>query len=131
MNFSKITPAFIAGIVALMFLSSTASAQFTKTNANAYIYTGDRNIEVSIMEGMPPTVAVYAIIDLPIAFYVIYSANRYAYETLGAFQCNVEFTLLKSHSNGLYDFACVNADVFNENNSSTLEYNGTRYIQKF
>ncbi len=131
MKYSKVVQAVIASCMGLLLFSSNAFAQFIKTDANAYIYSGDRDIEVSIMEGMPPTVSVYAIIDLPIAFYVIYSANRFEYETLGAFQCNVEFTLLKTHSNGLYDFACVNANVFNENDPSILKYDGTRYFQKF
>ncbi len=126
-------PNAIGLLLALTFgiVSGTAQAQFERTDSDVYIYSGERDFEVEIMPGQPPTVSVYAIIDLPVALYVIYSANRFSYEPLGTFQCNQEFSMLKSHSNGLYDVRCVNGNVFNENDESVLKFDGTIYKQIF
>lgn len=118
-------------VLALSLLPATsARAQFERYNADIFLYTG-RNFEVQLMDGHPPTVSVFAIIDLPTALYVIFSNDRSYNTPLGTFQCNKEFTLLKTQSNGLYDVRCVNDTPYTKDDVSTLKFDGTRYQQIF
>ncbi|HHS82994.1 MAG TPA: hypothetical protein ENJ68_05680 [Devosia sp.] len=122
---------FAPSLLAMSLLTATpARAQFERYDADVFLYTG-RNFEVQLMDGHPPTVTVFAIIDLPTALYVIFSNDRSYNTPLGTFQCNKEFTLLNTQSNGLYDVRCVNDTPYTKNDVSTLKFDGTRYRQIF
>jgi len=104
----------------LMFLPSIAHAQFQASSAKTFIDWP--NLQVDPLPGQQSEAMVYAVIEDDVALYTIAVQNRTSIAVLGAFQCNREFGVLKSSSNGFYDIRCVNADMFEE---------ATTYILKF
>ncbi len=104
---------------------SVALAQFQASEAKVFVDWPD--LQVGREPGSQSEAKVYAVIDHPIALYTILENNRYGPALLGTFQCNREFTVLKSTSNGYFDILCVDENIFEEKTSSVLRFgaNGT------
>ncbi len=109
---------------------SLALAQFQASSAKVFIDWPE--LEVDPFPGEQSEAMIYAVIDDDVALYTIATQNRNNIAVLGAFQCNKEFTVLKSSSNGFYDIRCVDKNVFGQSSSYILHYgkNGM-YNQKF
>ena len=104
-------------------------AQFSSSDAKVFI--GGPELQVETLPGQQYAVYTYATIDLPVALYTIISSNRFNYAVLGTFQCNAEFSTLKTQTNGYYDIRCVDKNVFNEPEAYVLKFDGLRYVQQF
>lgn len=105
----KILPFAIA--VAIAF-STPANAQFEPSNAKVFV--DYPNLIVEPYPGRISEIAIYAVINSPIALYTITIDNRFSTGVLGTFQCAKEFTILKTSSNNFYDIKCVDLDVFDK-----------------
>jgi len=99
-------------IAVAIALSAPANAQFAPSNAKVFVDYPDLIVEP--YPGRISEIAIYAIINSPIALYTITIDNRFSTGVLGTFQCGKEFTILKTSSNNFYDIKCVDLDVFNE-----------------
>ena len=121
-----------SALVAVFFIAlpSLANAQFEPSDARLFVDWPQ--LEADPMPGQSSESMIYAVIDGDIALYTIAVQNRFNIAVLGSFQCNKEFTLLKSQSNGFYDIRCADKNVFNETSIYILQFgkNG-QYIQNF
>ncbi len=114
----------------LIALPSLGLAQFQPSQAKLFVDWPE--LQMDPMPGQQTEAAVYAIVDLPTALYTISVTTRSGVAVLGAFQCNKEFSVLKSGINGFYDIRCVDEDIFENSSTYVLRYgkNG-RYNQIF
>jgi len=63
-----------------------------------------------------------------VALYSIAVTNGFSIiDNLGTFQCNQEFTILKTSSFGFYDIKCVTNDNVGNARNYTLQYDNTSY----
>ena len=124
---------YVSGALFALFslaLPLNAVAQFQPSDARLFVDWPE--LSAQTMPGPPNEAMIYAIIEGDIALYTIAIRNRSDIAVLGSFQCNKEFQILKSQSNGLYDIRCADKNVFNETSIYIIQYgeNG-QYIQNF
>ncbi|VAW14321.1 hypothetical protein MNBD_ALPHA12-2035 [hydrothermal vent metagenome] len=127
-SLKAVLPALFA--LTIIGAPSLALAQFQKSEARVFVDWPE--LQVDPMPGGQSEAMVYAVIDGEVALYTIAVQNRNNIAVLGAFQCNKEFTILKSSTNGFYDIRCVDQDVFKQPKAYILRYgNNGLYNQKF
>ncbi len=123
----KIIAVFIAALFILTPLQS--AAQFQPSTAKTFIDWP--NLQVDPVPGQQSEAMVYAVINDDVALYTIAVRNRTSIAVLGAFQCNKEFTILKTSSNDFYDIRCVDEGMLDNVKTYILTFNGTVYVQDF
>jgi len=104
----------------LIALPSLALAQFQASDAKVFVDWPE--LQVDPVPGGQSEAMVYAVIDFPVSLYTIAVQNRSNIAVLGAFQCNREFTVLKSSTKGFYDIRCVDEDVFEQRSTYVLRF---------
>lgn len=109
--------------VALILLVGAASARFQQTDD--HIYHGV--LDLSSNPNPEIEYGAYTIVqtggsNLPV-IYVITSNYKGNLSVLGAFRCDMEFTLQQSRTEGMRDILCVKQDVFGRKTATSLRYN--------
>lgn len=122
-------------ITAMCFSNGIAQAKFVKSDHLLFVDWLELEVEPS---PIPPIIeyGAYAIVEtggenLPV-IYTIFSSFKGKCAVHGAFRCDKEFEVQKTHQNGFYDIRCVKQDVFGNKTVTSLRYNGSgQYEEHF
>jgi len=129
MLFPKIFLRTLLTILVISF-SGNAFAQFEKSSGQVFIAWPSLKVEPT--PARQTEIMIYAIIDGDVALYSIAVTNGFSIiDNLGTFQCNQEFTILKTSSFGFYDIKCVTKNYVGDARNYTLKYDNTSYQQGF
>ncbi len=99
----------------LIAIPSLGLAQFQPGEAKLFLDWPESQVDP--IPGDRTEAAIYAVIDHPAALYTISVFYRYNNGVIGAFQCNREFSVLKSSTNGFYDIRCVDENAFEQSST--------------
>ncbi len=121
----------LSALFALIIIGAPSLAQAQFQASKAKVFLDWPELQVDPMPGQQSEAMVYAVIDGDVALYTIAVQNRNAISALGAFQCNKEFTVLKTRSNEFRDIRCVDRDDFGKLHRYVLKFNGVTYKQTF
>ncbi len=120
--------------LSLVMFASPASAKFQKAGEKLFFDVLD--LDINAASAIVPTeYSAYAIVhtggtNLPV-IYVITNNFKGKTFVLGAFRCDNEFRVLKSHTNGMRNIRCVRNDL-GQRKTTTLIYNGKGlYVEQF